>query len=290
MEGDVIILVTGATGNIGKEIVKLLSSDGLQVRALVRDTTKAVSIQNPNVEVFEADVTRPETLGPALRGIDRAFMLTPLHPNQVEHQAGIIEAARRAGTKHVVKLSTIGAGLDSPVSFARWHAQTEKQLAESGLNYTILRPHFFMQNILMFAPGIAADRTFYAPLGEGRIAMVDVRDIAAVAVAVLTTGGHAGKTHEVTGPEALSFSDVADKIGKVTSHRITYTDVTPAAARSAMLAQGMPDWLAQGLLELYDVLRAGHGAHVTNAVPDLTGREARTFDQFAREHAFTFGA
>jgi uncharacterized protein YbjT (DUF2867 family) len=190
----------------------------------------------------------------------------------------------------VVKISAQGAGPDAPVSFGRWHGQTEQRLVDSGLGWAILRPQYFMQNLLAFAPSVADDRVLAVPLGEARIAMVDVRDVAAVAASVLTHAELGGRIYDLTGPDAVSFAHVADRFSSLTGHTVRYVDTPPETARRDMLANGMPEWLADGLCDLYGVLRAGHGAATTSVVRELTGRDARSFDQFARDHAFTFGA
>ena len=285
-----MILVTGATGRIGKELVLQLSSGGNRVRALVRDPERALALQNPNVEIVVGDAARPETLTRPMRGIDRLFLLTSADPHQVEFQGSLVEAARRSDVRHVVKLSALGAGPESPSALGRWHASTERQIEASGMEWTHLRPHFFMQNLLGFAAAIAADRSLPAPAGDGRVAMVDTRDVAAVAAVVLTHPGHAGRAYDITGPDAVSFEEVARKIARVTDKPVSYVDVPPEQARHGMLASGVPEWLADDLLVLYAAYRSGHGAAVTDAVQQVTGFEPRSIDGFVREHAFTFGA
>jgi len=285
-----MIVVTGATGRIGKALVLQLSGGGFRVRALVRDRAKAMAITNPNVEIVVCDTSRPEALTRYMKGADHLFLLTAADPLQVEHQGSLVEAARRAEVQHVVKLSVFGASPDAPTALGRWHAQTEQQIETSGLQWTHLRPQFFMQNLLGFAPAIANDRTLQAPLGAGRIAMVDSRDVAAVAAVVLTNPGHAGHTYEITGPDAVSFQDIVSKINRVTDQPVSYVDMPPDRAREEMLAAGLPTWMADDLSVLYTSFRNGQGATVTNVVQKVTGYEPRSIDHFVREHAFTFGA
>jgi len=283
-----MILITGATGHTGMEVVRQVTSKGARVRALVRDPEKADTIAGGGVETAAGDLEHPATLAKALIGIERVFLLSTADPRQVELQGNLVTAAKRAGVRHIVKMSALGAALDSPVSFGRWHAQTEVQIEKSGIAFTHLRPHFFMQNTLMFAGGIAKDGTMYAPMKEGKISLVDTRDIATVAARALTESGHEGKAYDITGPEALSFSEIARKIGAATGKNVRYVDVSPDDARKAMLGMGMKDWMVDAMMALYGVFSAGRAAAVTNVVPRVTGVPARSFDHFATEHAHIF--
>jgi uncharacterized protein YbjT (DUF2867 family) len=193
-----MILVTGATGNVGSQVVEQLSSTGAPVRAFVRDPEKAANVWETSVEIAEGDFQRPETLAAALEGVDRLFLLMGTAENQVELENDVIDAAVRAGVRRVVKLSIYGAEIGSPVPFRDWHGRIEARLEGAGLAYTHLRPTFFMQNAAYM---LAPDGVFYVPSGAGRIGWVDVRDVAAVAVRALTEDGHEGKAYDITGPE-----------------------------------------------------------------------------------------
>src|SRR5918992_2331370 len=182
-----MILITGATGRIGGATLKYLSRGGVALRALVRSPDKVASVAAPGVETVTGDLAEPRSLDAALEGVDAALLVSPLDPQQVALQGNFIEAAKRAGRVHVVKISGLGTALDSPVRSGRWHAQTEKYVEDSGLPFTHLRPPFFMQNILRFAPTIRASGEFVGSLGQGKVAMIDVDDIAAVAATALTT-------------------------------------------------------------------------------------------------------
>lgn len=284
-----LILVTGATGNVGSQVVKQLANKGAQLRALVRDPASASSIQAAGVDMVAGDFNQPETIASALMGVDRAFLLSPPDPQQVEWQNQFIDAAKGANVRHIVKLSVLGADEHSPVSIAKWHWRTEQHLKQSGLSYTILQPHFFMQNLLGFAPGIAAEGKFYAPMKQGRIGLVDVRDIAAVAVAALTEDGHEGETYAITGPESLSFADIAEKLSGATGKSVTYVDVPPDAARQSMLGMGMPTWYVDDLIRLYEVFSSGRGEWVTDTVAAVAKKQPISFDEFARDYAEAFG-
>jgi uncharacterized protein YbjT (DUF2867 family) len=215
-------------------------------------------------------------------------LISPLNPRQVEWQGNFVEAARRAGAVHIVKLSGLGTAPDSALRSGRWHAQTELHIADVGLPWTYLRPPFFMQNLLRSAAAIAAQGVLVAAMQAAKIAMVDARDVAAVAVAALMADGHVGQTYTITGPEALSFQEVAAKLTAATGRRVTYQDIPLAAVRQEMVAAGLPAWLADGRMEFAPALRDGYAAAVTDTIQAVTGQPARTFDAFAREHTALF--
>lgn len=285
-----MILLTGGTGTTGREIVRELAAAGAkQVRALVRNAEKAAFIREAGFEVVEGDFDRPETLEAALAGAERALLLTAPDPRTVEHQRGFIEAAKRAGTRHVVKLSAIGADASAPDGFGRWHGQAEDLLKASGLAWTMLRPNTFMQNLLGQARAIADEGVIYQPVGDARASFVDARDIAAVAARALVEEGHEGKSYVVTGPEALSYGEVAEKLSAATGRPVRYVSITPGEFRAGALAAGLPEWLADALAVLNENFAAGDLSQVTNVVREVGGREPRTFDEFARDHAGAFG-
>jgi uncharacterized protein YbjT (DUF2867 family) len=283
-----MILVTGATGSTGREVVKELMAAGARMRILVRNPDRAVALDGPGVEIAQGDLARPDTLPAALRGVDTVLVLTAPDPAQVELQGNLVEAAGRAGVRRIVKISAIGAAVDSPVRVGRWHAQTEKQIESSGLAFTHLRPSFFMQNVLVFAPAIAAHGVFQAPAEDGRLAMIHVQDVAAVAARALLEDRHAGQTYTLSGPEALSYHDVASRLSAATGRPVAYASVAPEQFRSRLLESGTPEWYAEMLLELYAIIRAGHAALVTDTVEKVTGRPPLRFDDFARESAHVF--
>jgi len=281
-----VLLVTGATGKIGREVVRQLSGAGVPARALVRDRQKA-AFPLPGIELVVGDFRKPRTLDAALEGVDRVFLLSPADPLQVEMQGNVIEAAKRAGVQLIVKIS-VGGGPDASTQIGRWHWATEKQLEASRIPFTLLRPNLFMQDTLAFAPSIAATGAFRLPMDDGRVSVIDTRDIAAVAVCALTLPGHARKIYDLTGPEAISFETMAQEISQATGSKVAYVDVSPEQAREEMLRSGLLPWLADDMLVLFRSYREGYGAAVSGAVSEVTRREARTFRQFAKDHARLF--
>jgi uncharacterized protein YbjT (DUF2867 family) len=284
-----MILVTGATGLNGSELVRRLSAKGIPSRALVRNLAKAQPLASlPHVEVVEGDMARPDSLTAALRGVERAMLISSSDPTMVEVQSSFIDAAREAGVKHVVKLSGIIPELDSPFRFARMHGEIEQWLEASGMAYTHLRAGEFMPSYFRQVPSIVARGVLALPMGEARIASIDVGDIADVAIAVLTTSGHEGKIYPLTGPEALTMGEVAEKLSAVTGKAIRYVDVPPEEARQARLAAGLPPYLAEGLDELFAERRKGKESRVWPTIQEVFGWKPTSFDEFASRNAAIF--
>jgi len=259
------------------------------VRALVRSTARAAGISSlPKVEIVEGDMARPETLTGALRGVDRAMLISSSDPAMLEVQSNFIEAARKAGVTHVVKLSGIIAELDSPFRFARMHAEIERRLEASGMAFTHLRAGEFMHAYFRQVPSIVAKGALFLPMEDAKIASIDVGDIAEVAATVLTGPGHEGKIYPLTGPEALSMAEVAEKLSAATGKRIQYINVAPDEAKRAQLAAGMPPFTADALAELFAERRKGKEAQVSPIIQTIFGLRATRFDEFAKRNAAIF--
>jgi len=283
-----MILVTGATGKTGAETVRLLAERGAPLRALVRDPDRAAALLGRGVELAVGDLDRPETLAPAMAGVERLYLCSAPDARMAEQQLNALVAARDAGVRHVVKLSAIGASPASRFSLGRQHAQIEREVKGSGLAWTLLQPTFFMQNLLGQAAAIAAEGKIYTPAADGRAALVDARDIAAVAAAVLTEDGHEGESYVVTGSDSLSHSEIAARIGAAIGKPVAYVQVPADAARQAMVQGGIPEWYADDLVVLQQIFGSGVAARTTDVVPRVAGRPARTFDGFVREFAGAF--
>ena len=284
-----MILVTGATGLNGGELVRLLSARNVRVRALVRDPKRAMALTAlANVEVVEGDMAHPDTLARALRDVDRAMLISSSDPAMLEVQSNFIDAARKAGVKHVVKLSGIMPDTDSPFRFARMHGEVEQKLERSGIAFTHLRAGEFMHAYFRQVPAIVARGAFFLPMEDARIASIDVRDIAEAAAAALTEPGHEGKTYPLTGPEALTMTEVAEKLSAATGKPIRYVNVTPGEAKQAQLAAGVPPYTADALAELFAERRRGKESRVWPVIEEIIGRRPTTFDDFALRNAAIF--
>jgi uncharacterized protein YbjT (DUF2867 family) len=282
------VLVTGATGTIGRDVAKILSEKGVAVRAGVRDQAKARTQFGPDIALatfdFEDDASFPD----ALKGVEKIFLLPPLMPNQVAVTNAFIDETKRAGVRHIVKLSVIGADTDPPYTFGKWHAAADRHIRESGLAFTFLRPNSFMQNFMNYFP--PRDGTIYLPWGNGKASFVDTRDIAAVAVDAMTSDGHEGKTYTLTGPAALGIAEVASILSQVASREINYIDVPESAARDGMLQARLPRWQVDALMELHAANKQNRWSTVTSDIEKVTGKPATSFAQFARDHADRFRA
>jgi uncharacterized protein YbjT (DUF2867 family) len=284
-----MILVTGATGLNGKALIHRLSARGVALRALVRSLAKAAELSLlPNVEIVAGDMARPETLPGALRGVDRAMLISSSDPDMLEVQSNFIAAAAKAGVKHVVKLSGIMPELDSPFRFARMHGEIERRLEASGMAFTHLRSGEFMPAYFRQVPSILAKGALFLPMANAKIASIDVGDIAEVAATVLTSTGHEGKIYPLTGPDALSMAEVAEKLSAATGKRIQYIDVAPDDAKKAQLAAGVPPYIADALAELFAERRKGKEAQVSPIAQTILGRRPTSFDEFAARNAAIF--
>lgn len=283
-----MILVTGAAGTTGSEVVRLLAAKGVRVRAMVRHAEKGKQFHGPGSEVVVADLEKPATLDPVLKGVDKVYLVSSPDPRVGLLHGNLIESAKRAGVKQIVRLSVIGAAANSPCQFLKWHGEVDERLSRSGLSYVILRPHSFMQNLLASRASIQAEGKLYAPMKDGKTTPIDARDVAAVAAAVLTSEGHSGRIYDLTGPEALTYGKIAEKLGAAIGRTVQYVDLPPDAARDGLVAAGFPAWLAEGLVELQSMHATGVAADVSSSVEKLTGKKPRSLDVFAKDFGAIF--
>ena len=281
------ILVTGATGSVSSQLIQalLISKADVRLRALVRSPQKAAPLIASGVEAVMADLDEPESLVPIFEGVDDLWLLTPPGPRAPENNMNAIWAARNAGVKRVVRMSAIGAAYDAPTRNGRLHALSDQELKASGLRWTILRPHFFMQNLLGFAAGIAASGNFYLNTAQGRLGLIDTRDIAALAAAILLDESkrHDGQIYTPTGPQSLSMPEVAEGLTSVLGKTVRFVSVPDEAVRSGSIQAGLTPWLAGMMVEYGRAYGAGWGDFTTTHVKDVTGRDARGLPEFARE-------
>jgi uncharacterized protein YbjT (DUF2867 family) len=280
------ILVTGATGNTGRALVEALVERGAPVRAMVR--TEADRGKLPTgVDVVVADFDETTAVAAALGGAERAYLVTPSSEQAEDQQKRFADLAAKAGTSHLVVLSQLGSQEHSPVRFLRYHAAVERRVRDLGIGYTFLRPNLYFQGLLTFAGSIAAEGTFFAPIGDARVSAVDVRDIAAVAAVALTEEGHEGATYTLTGPEAITHAQIAAAITDATGRTVRFVDV-PQEAFADSIRGLLPPWQVDGLLEDYAHYRRGEAATVSPAITEVTGAAPRTIEQFARDYAAAF--
>jgi uncharacterized protein YbjT (DUF2867 family) len=280
------IVVTGAAGGVAGRVVSLLAERGESVVALVRKPEQMSAFRARGIDAVIGDLGRPESLRTAMEGCDRMFLLTPVVPNQAELGRNAVEAAIDAGVERVVHLSASDASVDSPMPWASACAQTDALLKTSGLDWTLIRPSAFMQNVLLSAPAIRR-RVYPQTTGDSAIGWIDAADIARVAVNVLTEDGHAGRDYPITGHEALTSREIASRLSTALGHRIRYVHLPGPLFYLALRAGGTPPWLARGLVRQYaDVVRNGldNVLLMTDHVERITGTPPTSFLAFARQH------
>ena len=281
-------LITGATGTVGSLLVRTLASAGVRPRAFVRDGAKARDLLGDDADIVVGDLADPDAVRDGLTDVDAFFLACGNVGDQIALECGAIDAARSAGVRRIVKLSARGAAHTATAAVWRGHAAIEHHLAASGLPAVILRPSFYMTNLLAAADPMRYFNTLPAAAGTAPIAMIDPADIAAVAArALLDDTVPAGVLH-LSGPEALSYHQVAQRLSDVLGRDITYLEVTPEEANHGMVASGIPEPAARQILEVFAGLRRGEYATTTDAVPRLTGRPAITLAEFVRGHAAAF--
>lgn len=283
-----MILVSGSTGKVGQHLVSALKAKGAAFKALTRSEASLKALAAQGVEAVKGNLGDPVSLKAALQGVDKFFLLSAAsHFDRLE--LGAIEAAKAAGVKNVVKLSANGVSADSSNPLMRAHARAERALEASGLAFTILRPNFFMQNwVAFFSHGIKAGQPVYVNAGEGRMAWIDARDIADVAATALTEPGHEGFVYDLTGSEALTYGEVADRLAMLLGREVPYVPVPDAAAFEAMKGMGMDAWYAYGMVTLHQGVRRGLAEPTTGTIELVTGKASRSIDAFLKENIGAF--
>jgi len=282
------ILIAGATGNTGLPLLKQLRAAGVPIRAMIHTPEKRSIVEGNTVEVAVGDFKNRASLEQAMYGIESAYLVSPPSLDQVRDQTAFVDVAKTMGVKRIVKLSALGSAPDSTVGLLRWHAEVEDYIRRSGLQYTFLHPHFFMENLLANAGTVKKDGALYSPLGEAFISPVSVEDVAAVAAKTLTEGIHGGKTYTLTGPESVTFADIAWTLGGVIGKPVRYEQVSFDAARKGMIQTGYPDWLAADLVRLMQTWAESRGSLVSVYVERLTGHKPVSIREFFARHKSLF--
>jgi uncharacterized protein YbjT (DUF2867 family) len=280
-----MVCVTGAGGTVGSEVVKQLESAKASFRAAYFSKRKAEASRARGIDAVIIDYNRPETLRAAFQGCDKLFLLGPNELNQTQLEINAVEAAKAVGMSHIVKQSVMGA-YEEEFVFAKVHRPVEKAIESSGLAWTFLRPNSFMQNVVTFmSETIKAEAVFYSASGEAKISHVDVRDVAEVAVKALTEPDHTGKAYTLTGPEALTYDELASELSKVLGRSISHISLSPSDLKNGMLAAGIPEEIAERMLDLERYYREDQASRITNDIQQVTGRDPKRFAQFARDCA-----
>lgn len=279
-----MILITTA-GKVGSEAARLLAQRGASVRVLARDPEKATALRQVGVDVVEGDLDAPATIDAAMQDVTSVVLVSLAVPAQ---ELNVVDRAARAGVGHVVKI-TSKASADSPIARRRGQAEIEAGLLASGLGYTLLRSNFYMQNFLMLAPAIAKTNSFGSPAGAGHVGLIDTRDVAAVAAEIAASpAAHVGKTYVLTGPELLSYADMAAVLSQVLGRPIVFSERTIEEEKQALMSVGVPEPIAAMNAHAVSLIAEGDAAWLSEDVPAILGRPARTFAQFATDHAAAF--
>ncbi len=287
MSTKIKVLVTGATGNTGSLLVPALLRAGVDVRVFVRDEAKAKQYKDSGAEVIIGDLDKPETILPAVKNVDKIYLLTWNGETQLQQAQNVIKAAKQVESPHIIRHSMWGSENSRII---KQGYQIDEIIKSSGLPWTILKPTFFMQNTMMAAQTITSDGVIYWDMKDGRLGMIDVRDVADAAFAVITGEGHEGKSYILTGPEAVSFNNVAETFSHVLDKDVKYVNVPGEASFQAMVGMGIPEWIAKGFNELMEGFSANFANSTTKNVEILTGYPARSFEEFANDFAHVFGS
>lgn len=282
-----MICVTGAGGTVSSELINQLESANVPLRAAYFSKEKAEAARTEGIDAVIIDYNRPEILCAAFQGCDKLFRLGPNVLNQTQLELNAVEAAQAVGVRHIVKQSVMGAD-EEAFSLAQVHRPVEKAIESNGLEWTFLRPNSFIQNVITYmGETIKAEAEFYSASGEAKISHVDVRDIAAVPVKALTEPTHMGKAYTLTGPEALTYDELANELSNVLGHPISHISLPPSDLKQGMLAEGITEEIADRMLDLERYFRENQASRITNDIKKVTGRDPKRLAQYVVEAAAT---
>jgi uncharacterized protein YbjT (DUF2867 family) len=280
-----MILVTGATGTIGRALLTRLIASDQPIRALTRNVARVRA--DPHVQPVQGDLADPESLDRAMKGVSAAFLLSPGGPASIDADRALVDAARRAGVSKLVKLSSIGAGARFTAE-ADWHTPGEQAVRATDMAWTLLRPSAYAANALRWAPAIGARQPVPNLTGTATQGIVDERDIAEIAAQALTTADHDDQTYTLTGPELLSAADQAARLGEALGRAVTTVDVPLDVAREQMLDSGMDNGFVDAALRGLQIIADGHNAILTDDVQRVLGRPPTSFAVWAQDHRASF--
>ncbi len=283
-----MILVTGATGQIGRLVVKNLLKMDVSVRAFVRNEEAFHDFEDSLLEVAVGTFEDTKSIEKAVEGVEQLFLVGRDHPDQVMQHENVIEVAERCGVKHIVKLSAFGATQESSIDLMRWHAETEERLKNSKMNWTFIRPHLYMHNLLRFGDRVAESGIFSAPMGSDKFALVDVRDIAEVSAKVLKDGDHVSNIYTLTGPTAVTYEEIAEQLSEILGQPVKYNAVPPKEFYEELLEKGTPSWRAKDLAYITEAYPDDRKSLITNDINTLLNRPARNITAFLRDYQADF--
>lgn len=282
-----MILLTGATGRVGTAAGKALSRAGVPFRVLVRDPEK-MAVAGPDVQVVQGDLADPASIGEALQGISRALIVMGNHPDQAGLERQFASLATDAGVSHLVKVSSMEAAPEATAALPKNHYDTEQHIIGLGVDWTFLRPNYYMQNMLMYAASISRTGSFSLPLGGAKTAMIDARDVGEVAAVALTGADHAGQVYRLTGPSLMDFHEVAQRMGGVLQREIRYVEQTPAAFRAVLEQFIQSAWQLDAVCELFAEIAAGSLEEKNSTTAELLDRPAMDLESFVQQFSQAF--
>jgi uncharacterized protein YbjT (DUF2867 family) len=281
-----MILITGASGNVGSELVKQLSAKGVETRVITRDKSKLKGLA-ANVDVVEGEITDAATLDSALVGVDKVFLFPLIMDLSHDSTKLLVDKSKAHGVKHIVMLSSMGA-IKGATDLGRLHREKEEIIEQSGLAWTFVRPGGFMTNVLQWLETMESQGKVFNPAGAGQSAPISNKDIAAAAAVALTAPGHEGKIYTLTGPELLSAGQQVEILSRVLGCKIDCLDVPPSAVAGEMSKKGMPQWLIESLSKMWGALAAGELARKSDDLEKLTGSKGETFEAWAKDNRDLF--
>ncbi len=282
------ILITGATGKTGLPLMEQLADRKRPFRALAHSVLKEPILKKWTPDVATGDYGDKAAMEQAFDGIERVYLVSPPSQGQFKIQTALVDIAKRKGVKHIVKLSALGTSPESPVGLLRTHAEIEDYIRKSGVFWTFLHPHYFMENLLMNAQSVIRDGAIYSPLRDAAISIISIHDIAAVATEILTGTGHEDRTYTLTGPESLGYGDIASVLGRVIGSPVLYVPITFEATKQGLLQAGMPEWFAEDIVRLMKTWTEGKGNRVTHDVEMITERKPISLQEFFECHKDAF--
>lgn len=278
------ILVTGATGSIGTQLVKKLArKEGITVRAFVRDAKKAAPLEKAGAEIAIGHFDDPGSIRTAMKNADTVILIAPAGPHAAEQNANVIKIAKESSVTKVVRISALRASTDGPTENTRLHARSDDELKAAGLKYVILRPNYFMQNLFMLLGSINKESALYAGFGDASFGMIDLRDVVDCAALAAVSKRFDDQIIELSGPESVSFHEVARVLSDVAGRTIRYVPVAPERVKESMLRAGLDEWISTLMRDYSQAFSGGWGDYVTENVEQMTGHKPRSVEQFVNE-------
>lgn len=278
-----ITLITCAAGHVGRKVVDMLQTTGQGVRAGVHRLEGALQANLQHTEVVACDFSDPRSIEAAVTGVTQVCLITPHTNKQFEWASLLIDKAKKAGVRRIVRLSGLAAAMGPEVQVGRWMKMVEHYLADSGLEWTIIRPGPFMQNFVNLYPRQGGH--YWPPVGNGKMCHIDTSDVAAILVKVLIAEGHNHKTYTITGNQPLSMREATDLLGRAGHTDAAYHPLPERQARESLERSGKPKWLIDVLMQLFAAFESGAASLSVDTVENMLGRPPMSFEQFAANHA-----